>query len=60
MVPVCGSPGGWYSYMKSQIRPRATDEIAIGMKISDLTNCSYLTRSNRTASISPKINVKIV
>ena len=36
-VPVCGCPGGWYAYMNFQITTVATDEIAIGMKIRDLT-----------------------
>src|SRR5579864_1597238 len=39
-VPVCGAPGGWYEYMNFQITPAATKEIAIGMKIRDLTALS--------------------
>ena len=40
MVPVCGAPTGWYEYMNFQITPRATEEMAIGMKIRDLTTVS--------------------
>ena len=39
-VPVWGTPGGWYQYMNFQITPRATAEMAMGMKISDFTKVS--------------------
>ena len=39
-VPVCTASAGWYQYMNFQITASATDEIAIGRKISDLTRLS--------------------
>ena len=46
--------------MKLQISPAATNEIAIGMKISDLIALSYGTRSAITARIRPNTNTKPV
>ena len=59
-MPVWFAPTGWYQYMNFQITPEATDEIAIGMKISDLTTVSYWIRSNSTAMVSPKVSTRIM
>ncbi len=39
-VPVWALPDGWYQNMNFQMTPSATDEMAMGMKINDLTTVS--------------------
>ena len=46
--------------MNIQMIPNATEEMAMGMKISDFTMLSYRTRSKRTARIRPNTRVKTV
>jgi hypothetical protein len=53
MVPVWFAMAGWYSYMKVQITPAATAEIAIGKNSAALTSAPYLSRSARTAMSRP-------
>src|SRR5690606_130649 len=55
--PIWTCPGGSYSYIKPQITPAPTKEIAMGMKIMALARDSYFTRSARTANNRPKPTV---
>ena len=52
--PICGSAISLTSYMKFQITPAPTMEIAIGKKINDLAIFSKRLRSANTATNKPK------
>ena len=53
ITPVWVSPGGRAMYMKRQMIPAPTNEIAIGRKIRDLATFSPLDRSASTATPRP-------
>ena len=52
-TPVCGFETSRARYMKRQITPAPTNEMAIGMKIKDFARDSHLARSASTAIASP-------
>ncbi len=47
--PICSAPSCRYSYTNFQMMPAPTNEMAIGMKISDLAKDSKRARSTSTA-----------
>src|SRR5690606_8213249 len=53
-IPIWGCPAGRKAYTKRQMMAAPTNEIAIGMKMSDLAILSQRTRSASTATVRPK------